>query len=88
MSATLNKKLKSIKADCKYHYKANINLFIGYLKYRLPAMLLFADKAFDICKQLLFLSMKHTVPIIKGRSVLNYKLCKCIFQIKMSRLKK
>ena len=46
MSETLNKKLKSIKADCKYHYKANINLLIGYLNYRLPAMLLIFVNSF------------------------------------------
>lgn len=69
MSATVNRKLKSIKADCKYHYKGNVNLMIGYFKYRLSAMLLFTDKALDICKQLILLCLKQPVPIIKGKSV-------------------
>ena len=69
MSATVNRKLKSIKADCKYHYRANINLMIGHFKYRLSAMLLFADKALVICNQLILLCLKQPVPIIKGRSV-------------------
>jgi len=69
MSETVNRKLKSIKADCKYHYRANINLMIGHFKYRLSAMLLFADKALVICNQLILLCLKQPVPIIKGRSV-------------------
>ncbi len=68
MSATVNKKLETIKADCKHKYKANVNLMIGYFKYRLSAMLLFADKALDICKQLISLCLKQPVPIIPGRS--------------------
>ena len=68
MSATVNRKLISSKADCKYQYKANVNLMIGYFKYRLSAMLLFAEKALDICRQLISLCMKQPVPIIKGRS--------------------
>lgn len=50
MSATVNRKLLSRKTDCKYQYKANVNLMIGYFKYRLSAMLLFAGKALDICR--------------------------------------
>lgn len=69
LSATVNRKLVSIKADCKYQYRANVNLMIGYFKYRLSAMLLFADKALHICKQLISLCLKQPVPIIKGRSV-------------------
>ena len=45
MSAAVNRKLVSSKADCKYRYRANVNLMIGYFKYRLSAMLLFAGKA-------------------------------------------
>lgn len=67
MSATVNRKLVSIKADCKYQYRANVNLMIGYFKYRLSAMLLFADKALDICQQLILLCLKQPVPIIKDR---------------------
>jgi hypothetical protein len=55
-------------ADCKYQYRANVNLMIGYFKYRLSAMLLFAGKALDICRQLILLCMKQPVPVIKGRS--------------------
>ena len=68
MSATVNRKLVSSKADCKYQYRANLNLMIGYFKYRLSAMLLFAEKALDICRQLISLCLKQPVPIIKGRS--------------------
>ena len=35
MSAAVNRKLVSSKADCKYRYRANVNLMIGYFKYRL-----------------------------------------------------
>ena len=68
MSATVNRKLVSSKADCKYRYRANVNLMIGYFKYRLSAMLLFAENTLDICRQLILLCMKQPVPIIKGRS--------------------
>lgn len=68
MSATVNRKLTSSKSDCKYQYKANVNLMIGYFKYRLSVMLLFADKALGICRQLILLCLKQPVPIIKGRS--------------------
>lgn len=68
MSATVNRKLLSRKATCKYQYRANVNLMIGYFKYRLSAMLLFAEKALDICRQLVLLCLKQPVPIIKGRS--------------------
>ena len=68
MSATVNRKLVSSKADCKYRYRANVNLMIGYFKYRLSAMLLFAENALDICRQLILLCLKQPVPIIKGRS--------------------
>ena len=56
MSATVNRKLVSSKADCKYQYRANVNLMIGYFKYRLSAMLLFAEKSLDICRQLVLLA--------------------------------
>ena len=68
MSATVNRKLLSRKTDCKYQYRANVNLMIGYFKYRLSAMLLFAGKALDICRQLILLCLKQPDPIIKGRS--------------------
>ena len=68
MSATVNRKLLSRKTDCKYQYRANVNLMIGYFKYRLSAMLLFAGKTFDICRQLILLCLKQPVPMIKGRS--------------------
>lgn len=68
MSATVNRRLSSIKADCKYHYSANVNLMIGYFKHRLSSMLLFRNKAISICKRLILLCMKQPVPIIKGRS--------------------
>ena len=68
MSATVNRKLLSRKTDCKYQYRANVNLMIGYFKYRLSAMLLFAGKALDICRQLILLCLKQPVPITKGRS--------------------
>lgn len=38
MSATVNRKLVSSKADCKYRYRANVNLMIGYFKHRLSAI--------------------------------------------------
>lgn len=68
MSATVNRKLLSVKSDCKYHYKANVNLMIGYFKHRLSSMLLFKNKALPICKKLIFLCLKQPVPIIKDRS--------------------
>lgn len=68
MSATVNRKLSSSKAACNYQYRANVNLMIGYFKYRLSAILLFAEKALDICRQLILLCLKQPVPIIKGRS--------------------
>ena len=68
MSAAVNRKLVSSKADCKYQYRANVNLMIGYFKYRLSAMLLFAEKLLDICRHLILLCLKQPVPIIKGRS--------------------
>lgn len=68
MSATVNRKLVSVKANCKYQYRVNVNLMIGYFKYRLSSILLFAEKALDICKQLVLLCLKQPVPIIKGRS--------------------
>ena len=67
MSAAVNRKLVSSKADCKYRYRANVNLMIGYFKYRLSAMLLFAGKALGICRQLILLCLKQPVPVIKGR---------------------
>ncbi|MDD6634953.1 MAG: hypothetical protein PUE69_06275, partial [Ruminococcus sp.] len=67
MSAAVNRKLVSSKADCKYRYRANVNLMIGYFKYRLSAMLLFAGKAIGICRQLILLCLKQPVPVIKGR---------------------
>lgn len=69
MSATVNRKLSSLKADCKYHYRANVNLMIGYFKYRLSSILLFANKALNICKRLILLCLKQPVPIIKNRTV-------------------
>lgn len=68
MSTTVDRKLSSSKAACKYRYRANVNLMIGYFKYRLSAILLFAEKALDICRQLILLCLKQPVPIIKGRS--------------------
>lgn len=68
MSATVNRKLLSRKTDCKYQYRANVNLMIGYFKYRLSAMLLFAGRALDICRRLILLCLKQPVPMIKGRS--------------------
>lgn len=68
MSATVNRKLISCKADRKYQYRANVNLMIGYFKYRLSVMLLFAERALDICRQLILLCMKQPIPIVKGRS--------------------
>lgn len=68
MSATVNRKLLSSKADCKYQYRANVNLMIGNFKYRLSSMLLFTEKTLDICRQLILLCLKQPVPIIKGRS--------------------
>ena len=68
MSATVNRKLLSSKADCKCQYRANVNLMIGYFKYRLSSMLLFTEKTLDICRQLILLCLKQPVSIIKGRS--------------------
>ena len=45
MSATVERKLASTKAGCKYRYHTNVNLMIGYLKYRLSSMLLFKRSA-------------------------------------------
>lgn len=52
-----------------YCLVANVNLMIGYFKYRLSAMLLFTDKALDIYRQIILLCLKQPVPIIEGRSV-------------------
>lgn len=60
MSATVNKKLVSSKTDCKYQYRANVNLMIGCFKYRLSAMLLFADKALDIYLSAAYIAMPET----------------------------
>lgn len=68
MSETVNRKLAAAKSGCKYRYRANVNLMIGYFKYRLSSILLFAEKALDICKQLILLCLKQPVPIIKDRS--------------------
>ncbi len=68
MSVTVERKLASTKSGCKYRYRTNVNLMIGYLKYHLSSMLLFKNKALDICRELILLCMKQPVPIIKGRS--------------------
>lgn len=68
MSATVDRKLASIKAGCQYRYRANVNLMIGYFKHRLATMVLFAEKALTICRQLITLCLKQPVPTIKGRA--------------------
>lgn len=68
MTSTVNRKLSRIKADCKYQYRANLNLMIGYFKHRLSLMLLFKCRALGICNVLLSLCLKQPVPLITGRS--------------------
>ena len=70
MTLTINKKLSAIKKHCKYRYRANLNLMIGYFKHRLSAMILFKDKTVFICKSLISLCLKQPVPFIAGRSFL------------------
>ena len=40
ISFTLNRKFTRLKRNCRYHYRANHNLIVACLKFRLPAILL------------------------------------------------
>lgn len=67
LKLTADRKLRSIKKNCKFLYKANSNLIIGYFKYRIPFLILFPGNAVSVCKQLLKFSLRQPVPVIPNR---------------------
>ena len=67
LKLTADRKLRAIKKNCKFLYKANSNLIIGYFKYMIPFLILFPDNAVSVCKQLLKFSLRQPVPVIPDR---------------------
>lgn len=55
-------------SDCKYSYQGNLNLMIGYFKYRIPMMILSPHLIISTAKILIRLCMRQPVPIISDRS--------------------
>lgn len=68
MKLTVDRKLKAAKSNCKYSYQGNLNLMIGYFKYRIPMMILSPYLIISTAKILIRLCMSQPVPIISGRS--------------------
>ncbi len=68
MSLTANRKISKLKKNCKYKYRANRNLIIGYFKNRISMIILFPKKSLPIIKLLNQLCANQPVPIIPGRS--------------------
>lgn len=69
ISSEVNNEIKREKSSCKYNYKANRNLIVGYLKHRLAFILLQTKTAIKkFCKKLIRLCCKQPVPIKPDRS--------------------
>ena len=69
ISREVEKSLSGTKKDCKYRYKANRNLIVGYLKFRLPYIILnSSSKITKRCRELLKLCLRQPVPIRPGRA--------------------
>lgn len=69
ISLEVNDEIKKEKSSCKYNYKANRNLIVGYLKHRLAFILLQTKiKIKKLCKKLIRLCCKQPVPIKPNRS--------------------
>ena len=69
ISFTLNRKFTRLKRNCRYHYRANHNLIVACLKFRLPAILLGKYTSFsETCKKLLLLCMRQPIPVKPYRS--------------------
>lgn len=69
ISSEVNEEIKKQKSSCKYDYKANRNLIIGYLKHRLAFIILQnKTKIKHFCKNLIKLCYKQPVPVKPDRS--------------------
>lgn len=68
MSLAVDRKISAYKKHCKYKYRANRNLMIGYFKHRISTIILFPEKAISITKLLNILCLNQPVPVIPGRS--------------------
>lgn len=69
ISVEVNVLLNNEKVLCKYKYKANRNLIIGYLKFRLPFILLQSVKTINrLCNKLIKMCIKQPIPIKLDRS--------------------
>ena len=70
ISLTVEDEIALKKQNCKYEYKPNNNLIIGYLKHRLPRILLsvLSERLVSLCKEVLCLALKQPVPVKPGRS--------------------
>lgn len=69
ISSEVEKSLSVIKKACKYKYRANQNLIIGYLKFRLSYIILqSSSKITKHCKKLLKLCLRQPVPVKPNRS--------------------
>ncbi len=68
ISSEVNKTLSAAKKSCHYKYKANRNLIIGYLKFRLSYIILRNSPSIGkYCKRLLNMCLKQPVPIKPDR---------------------
>jgi hypothetical protein len=69
ISAEVEESLSALKKDCKYKYRANRNLIVGYLKFRLSYIILQdSSKITKHCKKLLKLCFRQPVPVKPNRS--------------------
>lgn len=69
ISSEVNEVLLKDKRLCKYNYKANRNLIVGYLKHRLPFILLLArSKIKNYCNILLKMCTRQPVPVKPNRA--------------------
>ena len=69
ISLSIEGKISLQKQNCKYDYKPNMNLIIGYLKHRFPRILLSTTfkTIFYLCGEILCLALKQPVPIKPSR---------------------
>lgn len=69
ISSEVNDEIRKEKSSCKYDYKANRNLIVGYMKHRLSSILLKTNVVIKkLCKKLIQLCCKQPVPVKPDRS--------------------
>lgn len=62
ISSEVNDEIRKEKSSCKYDYKANRNLIVGYMKHRLSSILLKTNVVIKkLCKKLIQLCCKQPV---------------------------